>query len=159
MTRVHRYIATVRWTGNLGTGTTTYGAYSRNHDIAIAGKPVLHASSDAMFRGDPSRYTPEDMLVSSLSSCHMLWYLHLCADNKIVVTDYVDHALGIMEENADGSGQFSKVTLQPRVTVATQGMIERAISLHTQAHKLCFIARSVNFPVEHAAETVCLEDE
>jgi organic hydroperoxide reductase OsmC/OhrA len=89
----------------------------------------------------------------------MLWYLHLCADNKIVVTDYVDHALGIMEENADGSGQFCKVTLQPRVTVATQGMIERAISLHTQAHKLCFIARSVNFPVEHAAETVCLEDE
>jgi organic hydroperoxide reductase OsmC/OhrA len=97
MTRIHHYTATVRWTGNLGKGTVAYNAYSRNHDIDIAGKPVVHASADATFRGDPSRYTPEDMLVSSLSSCHMLWYLHLCASNKIVLTVFVDHAVGVME--------------------------------------------------------------
>lgn len=157
MTRAHHYTATVSWSGNLGKGTAAYNAYSRNHDITIAGKPVLGASSDTGFRGDPSRYTPEDLLVASLSGCHMLWYLHLCAANNIVVTEYVDHAVGVMEENADGSGEFRKVTLHPRVTVAAHAMIEQAARLHAEAHRLCFIARSVNFPVDHAAETICYE--
>lgn len=157
MTRVHHYTATVSWTGNLGKGTAGYNAYSRNHDITIDGKPVLSASSDAVFRGDPLRYTPEDLLISSLSGCHMLWYLHLCADSNVVVTEYVDHAVGILDENPDGSGQFRKVTLHPRVTVAKQDMIEQATALHAEAHRLCFIARSVNFLVDHAAEIVCYE--
>lgn len=154
MTRTHHYTATVAWKGNMGKGTAGYNAYSRNHDITIAGKPVLAASSDAVFRGDPSRYTPEDFLLSSLSGCHMLWYLHLCADSNIVVTEYVDHAVGILEENPDGSGQFTKVTLHPRVTVAARTMIGPARSLHGDAHRLCFIARSVNFAVEHVPEIV-----
>jgi len=63
----------VRWTGNQGSGTSAYRAYSRNHEISAAGKPVVPASSDPAFNGDPGRYNPEDLLVASLSGCHMLW--------------------------------------------------------------------------------------
>ncbi len=88
-------------------------------------------------------------MVASLSACHMLWYLHLCSANKIIVTDYVDDATGTMEENTDGSGQFSEVTLHPIVTIKNEDKVEKAIELHKEAHKLCFIARSVNFEVRH----------
>lgn len=158
MKRIHRYTASVEWKGNLGNGTLDYKSYSRNHNIALPGKPVIPASSDPSFRGDPSRYTPEDLLVSSLASCHMLWYLHLCAVNGVVVLDYQDSAEGEMSENADGSGEFIKVTLRPRVTVSKAAMFEKARSLHEEAHRLCFIARSVNFPVHHDPEAACYEE-
>ncbi len=148
----HRYLTTLRWTGNRGKGTADYRAYDRTHVIAIDGKADIMGSSDAAFRGDPAMHTPEDMLVASLSACHMLWYLHLCAVNGVVVTDYHDQATGVMEENADGSGQFTTVTLYPRVTVATPEMAERAHSLHQEANAKCFIARSVNFDVRHQVE-------
>src|SRR5690606_25003435 len=146
---------TVTWKGNLGNGTRDYKNYSRNHEVLMEGKPPLLCSSDPDFRGDPSRYSPEDLLVSSLSGCHMLWYLHLCAANNIVVTDYVDHATGEMSENDDGSGQFTKVTLRPRVTVADPAMVRSAKDLHAAANKMCFIARSVNFAVVHMPEVTC----
>lgn len=157
MTREHRYSASISWTGNLGKGTSQYAAYSRNHDISAEGKPTIHASSDAVFRGDPSKYSPEELLVSSLSGCHMLWYLHLCATHQVVVTDYSDHAMGVMHEHADGSGEFSSVTLRPRVTVSHHTMVEKAKSLHADAHRMCFVARSVNFPVHHIPEIRCYE--
>src|SRR5262245_29112414 len=114
----HTYEARIKWTGNDGEGTKTYRSYRRDHEIVANGKPVIPASSDPAFRGDAARYNPEDLLVASLSSCHMLWYLHLCAVNQVVVLDYEDVALGTMDENADGSGQFSRVVLRPVVTVA-----------------------------------------
>ncbi len=157
MNKQHHFTATVLWTGNLGNGTAEYKAYSRNHDISVDGKPTINASSETVFRGDPSRHTPEDLLVSSLSGCHMLWYLHLCATHHVVVTDYVDHAVGVMEENPDGSGQFTSVTLRPRVTVADHTMVEKARSLHADAHRMCFVARSVNFPLQHIPEIICYE--
>jgi organic hydroperoxide reductase OsmC/OhrA len=157
MGKLHRYTASLTWRGNLGKGTLDYKAYSRDHDISIEGKPVLHGSSDATFRGDPSKVTPEDLLVSSLSGCHMLWYLHLCAINGVVVTEYDDQAVGEMSENTDGSGQFTKVTLHPRVRVTEYSMIEKATSLHGDAHRMCFIARSVNFPLYHVPEINCYE--
>ncbi len=147
--KLHRYKTTVVWTGNLGKGTEDYKMYSRDHEIRSAGKPPVPASSDPSFRGDSARYSPEDLLVSSLSGCHMLWYLHLCAVNGVVVIDYVDEAIGEMRENADGSGEFNQVTLFPRVTVSEAAMIEKAQSLHVEANRMCFIARSVNFPVSH----------
>ncbi len=153
MVRTHSYKATVTWTGNAGEGTVDYKAYSRNHEILVPGKPVLQGSSDASFRGDLTRYTPEDLLVSSLSACHMLWYLHLCTINGVVVSRYVDNAEGEMAENGDGSGQFTLVTLRPEVTVSERSMVERAASLHSQANRMCFIARSVNFPVNHEPST------
>ncbi len=150
---IHTYHTQLHWTGNLGSGTSGYRAYSRDHEIQVDGKPMLPGSSDPAFRGDPSRYNPEDLLVSSLSACHMLWFLHLCADAGIVVTAYSDNATGTMTETADGSGRFSEVTLHPQVTVADAAMIERAQALHAAAHRMCFIANSCNFPVRH--EPVC----
>jgi len=147
MGKQHRYETTVRWTGNLGTGTTGYKDYGRNHEISGSGKPVIPGSSDPAFRGDAARYNPEELLVASLSTCHMLWYLHLCAVNKVVVLDYEDHAGGTMEEAADGGGRFLEVTLRPRITVTTGSDLETARRLHHEAHEKCFVANSVNFPV------------
>jgi organic hydroperoxide reductase OsmC/OhrA len=157
MAHLHHYKATTTWVGNRGQGTKEYKGYDRNHDIAIAGKELLKCSSDPAFRGDKSRQNPEDLLVASLSGCHMLWYLHLCCVNGVVVTDYVDEAVGVMEENQDGSGQFTEVTLWPRVTVTEKSMVEKAEALHHEANKLCFIARSVNFPVHHKPTTTVQE--
>src|SRR5262249_42541524 len=113
--RTHSYRAKIEWTGNTGLGTSDYRAYQRSHDITIEGKPVIRGSSDPAFRGDRARYNPEELLVASLSACHMLWYLHLCADNKITVTSYVDCAEGTMIETQDGGGRFTEVTLKPQV--------------------------------------------
>ena len=150
MAREHQYRVITTWTGNLGTGTSDYRAYSRNHEIKILGKRApLPGSADAAFRGDPARYTPEELLVASLSTCHMLWFLHLCADAGIVVTEYEDAASGTMAEHPDGSGEFTSVVLHPRAVITDRARIPDATSLHHRAHNLCFIARSVNFPVEH----------
>lgn len=146
----HEYKISLRWTGNHGTGTSDYRAYARSHEIAGPLKAsTLHGSSDAHFHGDTSKYNPEDLLVASLSACHMLSYLHLCAVNDVVVQAYQDEATGTMAENPDGSGQFTEVTLRPRVTIAGQSDAAKALGLHEDAGKLCFIARSVNFPVRH----------
>ena len=151
----HHYSTTVRWTGNTGSGTSDYRAYERSHEITAEGKPTIAGSSDPAFRGDAARYNPEELLVSSLSACHMLWYLHLCADAGVVVIDYSDEARGIMEETT-GGGRFSLVVLQPCVTVASPDMIEKAMQLHASAHTHCFIANSVNFEVRVEPEIVCL---
>lgn len=145
----HHYTVTIKWTGNTGTGTDSYRNYERSHDIIIENKPHIFCSSDPSFRGDKSRHTPEDLLVSSLSSCHMLWYLHLCSEAGIIVIDYIDNATGIMIETSNGGGQFIEVTLNPIVTVSQMNMIENANILHKKANELCFIANSVNFPVKH----------
>jgi organic hydroperoxide reductase OsmC/OhrA len=145
----HTYTATITWTGNQGTGTSEYKAYSREHIISAVGKKDIEGSSDPSFRGDKSRYSPEDLLLDSISACHMLWYLHLCSTNGVIVTAYEDNATGIMVEEKDGSGQFTEATLNPKVTVQHERMIEKANALHSEANKLCFIARSVKFPVHH----------
>jgi len=146
--RTHRYALHLTWTGNDGSGTSGYRAYRRDHELAASGKPTIAGSSDPQFRGDRQRWNPEELLVAALSACHQLWYLHLCADAGIVVSAYEDSPEGFMEESADGGGQFTRVVLRPQVTVATGSSAELAQSLHERAHALCFIARSVNFPVE-----------
>ncbi|HKQ23714.1 MAG TPA: OsmC family protein [Burkholderiales bacterium] len=145
--KIHTYQTTVRWTGNQGTGTSAYRAYSRNHEITAVGKQLVPASSDPAFHGDPNRYNPEELLVASLSSCHMLWYLHLCAVNKVVVVEYADKATGTMEETADGGGRFVEVILRPAITLTAQSDRDTARRLHDDAHEKCFVANSVNFPV------------
>jgi organic hydroperoxide reductase OsmC/OhrA len=152
--REHRYTTVVEWTGNTGSGTSSYRAYSRQHEISSPGqsKPQIPGSSDPGFRGDGARWNPEELLVASLSACHQLWYLHLCADAGLVITSYVDRAEGVMVEEADGSGCFRRVTLRPVVTFAAGTDLGRARELHHDAHRMCFIANSVNFPVEHEPE-------
>jgi organic hydroperoxide reductase OsmC/OhrA len=148
VSRRHEYRATISWTGNLGTGTSHYRAYSRNHEIRIDGKPSpIPGSSDPAFRGDPARYNPEELLVASLSACHMLWFLHLCADAGIVVTGYSDEAVGVMVTEAGGSGRFTEVVLRPRITITDAARSQEAAALNDRVHELCFIAASVNFPV------------
>jgi organic hydroperoxide reductase OsmC/OhrA len=147
MRRKHSYTVRVCWTGNRGTGTSGYRDYDRSHDIACHGKPVIGGSSDPVFRGDPIRWNPEELMVASLSACHQLWYLHLCADAGVVVEAYVDDAVGVMEELEDGSGQFVEVTLRPRARLAVGGDTGKAQALHHAAHAKCPMARSVNFPV------------
>jgi organic hydroperoxide reductase OsmC/OhrA len=147
--RRHEYVTSLKWTGNRGTGTSDYRAYGRDHEISGPLKSsALAGSSDAHFRGDSTRYNPEDLLVASLSACHMLSYLHLCAINGVVVTGYEDSATGVMAETGE-SGQFTEVTLRPRVTITPGSDAAKALELHEHAGQICFIARSVNFPVRH----------
>jgi organic hydroperoxide reductase OsmC/OhrA len=153
--RRHDYRVRVIWTGNEGSGTATHG-YSRAHQITAWGKSAIEGSSDPNFRGDPTRWNPEELLLASLSACHKLWYLGLCADSGIAVTSYEDAAEGCMVEEPNGAGQFVSVVLRPRVTVAAGSDEARAKALHRTAHRMCFIARSVNFPVEHRP-TIVLE--
>ncbi|MCJ8208710.1 OsmC family protein [Mucilaginibacter sp. RS28] len=145
----HHYTLTTTWTGNRGSGTSNYQAYDRSYLVSGDHEKQLLGSADPAFRGDATRYNPEEMLLASLSSCHMLWYLHLCAVAGVVVVDYRDEAKGQMEETADGGGQFTEVVLQPVVTVTDESMVGKAEELHRKANELCFIARSVNFPVKH----------
>ena len=153
MSKEHSYKARITWTGNTGKGTASYREYQRNHSIEIEGKPIILGSSDPGFRGDPSRHNPEEMLVASLSSCHMLWFLHLCSSHKIVVTEYQDDAEGYMIETEDGGGFFEEVILKPRVTITDPEMTDLCEELHEKANSLCFIASSVNFPVLHKPST------
>jgi len=149
--KTHRYATSLQWTAD-GEGTTNYRRYRRDFTIDSPGKAPIAGSSDPAFRGSPSRYNPEELLVASLSACHMLWYLHLCSTEGIVVLAYRDDAIGTMRENPDGSGEFQHVELHPVVTIVPGGDRVRALALHEQAHRLCFIARSVNFPVEIKGE-------
>jgi organic hydroperoxide reductase OsmC/OhrA len=145
--RTHTYSTALTWTGNLGEGTAGYKAYSRDHVVRAPGKPDLPGSSDPAFRGDARRYNPEELLVAAISSCHMLWYLHLCAEAGIVVLSYEDEASGTMVEDAAKGGYFTQATLYPKVTIARGSDAARARELHGPAHEKCFIANSINFPV------------
>jgi organic hydroperoxide reductase OsmC/OhrA len=153
MEHQHTYEVTVDWAGNRGLGTASYSAYARDHVIRAGEKTAILGSSDVAFRGDRSRYNPEELLVAALSACHMLSYLHLCAVNGIMVESYSDRAHGVMVTRPDGRGSFSAVTLRPRVTIV-RGSTERARALHDEAHHRCYIAGSVNFPVTHEATVV-----
>jgi organic hydroperoxide reductase OsmC/OhrA len=145
----HSYELTLTWTGNRGRGTAEFRGYARDHEVRAAGKPALLGSSDPSFRGDPTRWNPEELLVASLSQCHMLWYLHLAAVNGVVVTAYTDEPRGTMEEDSDGAGRFTSVVLRPHVSISAESQPDVATRLHDDAHAKCFIANSVNFPVRH----------
>jgi len=147
MPKSHHYDLTVTWTGNTGTGTSGYQAFERSHEVSVEGKHVIAGSADPAFRGALDRWTPEELLVASLSQCHMLWYLVLCAREGIVVTDYVDRPSGTIVETADGGGHFEAVSLRPHVIITAKDKVERATALHERAHALCWVANSVNFPV------------
>ncbi len=156
MSKEHKYQTQLTWTGNQGSGTQSYKTYERSYSVSINGKSDIQGSSDPNFRGDSSKHNPEEMLVMSLSSCHMLWYLHLCSVNSIVVEHYIDCAEGTMNENNDGSGQFKEVILSPDIVISS-GDLALAHSLHEKAHHMCFIARSVNFPV-HCKSIIKVKD-
>lgn len=147
--KTHNYQATIEWTGNLGTGTSNYKKYKRSHSIMVDGKAVIESSSDPSFLGDSSKHNPEELFLASISSCHMLWFLHLCSIEGIIVTAYVDKAIGTMIEENDGPGKFTEVILQPQVSILEERMATNLDSIHQKANSMCFIANSVNFRVKH----------
>lgn len=147
--RQHHYSTHLVWTGGVAK-TESFRNHVRAYEISAPGKPVIGGSSDPVFRGDATRWNPEELLVASLSACHKLWYMGLCAAAGIVVLAYEDPAEGTMvEEEAGGAGQFVQVTLRPRVLLAPGSDRQKAEQLHQTAHAKCFIARSMNFPVLH----------
>ncbi len=163
---LHNYTVTVSWTGNTGSGTSGYKDYSRAFELEAEGKHGIAGSSDSAFRGDDGRWNPEQLLVGSLSSCHKLWFLHLAAVAGVIVTAYVDNAEGIMRTTPGAeTGRFELVTLRPHVTITADSDADKLQSLHEDAHRRCFIANSVNFPVrceanfslEHSPETALAE--
>ncbi len=147
MSKNHIYTTVVKWTGNTGKGTETYLGYERTWDIAVPGKDIIHCSNDPLLGGDPAKMNPEDLLLSALSSCHMLWYLHLASSSKITVLSYTDTPEGNGENMPDGSGRFLSATLKPIITVKPESDLQKAAEIHNDIHKYCFIARSMNFPV------------
>ncbi|MBK9401853.1 MAG: OsmC family protein [Bacteroidetes bacterium] len=151
MSKEHSYQLTLKWTGNTGGGTSDYKSYERSHIIQSEQKVDIAASSDPAFRGDKTKHNPEEFLLASLSGCHMLWFLHLCADAGVIVIDYEDHPTGTMIELETGGGRFKEVTLHPVVTLQNKEFAGKLNALHQRAHELCFIANSVNFEVTHQA--------
>lgn len=148
-TKKHEYDITITWTGNHGTGTSTYNAYGREHEVNTPGASTILGSSDPAFRGDPTRWNPEQLQVAALSQCHMLWYLNLAAEAGVTVVAYEDNAHGVMTQDSTGAGQFESVTLRPRVTITADSDPDVAEQVHAKVPEVCFIARSVNFPVHH----------
>ncbi|TDD77048.1 OsmC family protein [Flavobacterium caseinilyticum] len=124
-------------------------AYTKSHSISIAGKAVLNVSAAKAFKGDPALYNPEDLLLSSVVSCHMMSYLYLCSQNGIDVVSYTDEAEAALEVLEDGSGRFTAIKLFPEVCISNKEKMEEALSLHKKANQLCFIANSCNFPILH----------
>ena len=147
--KTHNYNLTVNWTGNKGEGTNGYKSYERSYEVFVKGKEIINGSADPAFLGDVTKYNPEELLLASLSGCHMLWYLHLCAEAGVIVNSYTDAPKGTMTETENGGGRFDSVELYPTVIVLREDMVEAATQLHKKANELCFIANSVNFTVRH----------
>ncbi|MEM7069774.1 MAG: OsmC family protein [Pseudomonadota bacterium] len=154
MAKQHDFPSRIIWTGNRGTGTSAYKAYDRTWDLALDDKVVVQCSNDPLLGGDPSKYNPEDLLITALASCHMLWYLHLCSDAGVTVVSYEDNPIGVGESEPSGKGRFIEAVLKPKITITGDSDREKAVSIHDEIHQYCFIARSVNFPVRFEPEIV-----
>ncbi|VXB19813.1 MULTISPECIES: OsmC family protein [Chryseobacterium] len=148
----HQYKSKIKWTGNTGESTKNYRSYERSYIISVDGKAEIKGSSDPAFLGNPDLHNPEDLLLASVSSCHLLWYLHFCSVNKILILEYLDFAEGTMIESENGSGKFTEIILKPKILVTEKDMVEKAIELHQKANEYCFIANSLNFEVKHQPE-------
>lgn len=151
MSKQHDYTARIVWTGNRGEGTKTYRSYDRSWGIITPGKPIIHGSNDPLLGGDPALPNPEDLLLSSLSACHMLWYLHLASVAGITVLSYRDDPVGVGETSPNGAGRFLSATLKPHIVVRTGDDLAEAEAIHHRIHEFCFIARSLNFPISYEA--------
>lgn len=143
----HAYSSAIEWTGNRGTGTATYRGYDRTWQVVTPCKPIIACSNDPLLGGDPTLHNPEDMLISALASCHMLWFLHLASNAGVVVQSYVDAPEAIGETLPDGASRFLSAVLRPTIGLAPGMDRMVADAVHAEIHKVCFIARSVNFPV------------
>ncbi|UIR54999.1 OsmC family protein [Sphingobacterium sp. SRCM116780] len=157
MAKEHHYQQKLIWTGNMGKDTLSYQDYKRDFEIKLPSKATILGSSDPAFLGDPTRHNPEDLFLSAVSSCHMLWYLHFCAVSGILVERYEDQPIGILTEEKSGAGQFTKITLHPTVWIRGSEHVTLAKELHAKANSFCFIAKSINIPVDHLPVIIVVE--
>ncbi len=154
MTKTHEFTSEIVWTGDRGAGAAHYRGYDRTWRIVTAGQPAIECSNDPMLGGDPSKPNPEDLLLSSLAACHMLWYLHLASEAGIVVRGYEDAPLGVGETGSRGEGRFVRAVLRPAIRIERGADLTKAEALHEAVHAFCFIARSVNFPISYEARYI-----
>ena len=154
MSKTHEYEVQISWTGDRGEGTRRYKGYDRTWRIVTPGKIPIDCSNDPLLGGDPSKPNPEDLVLASLSACHMLWFLHLASNAGIVVRGYEDAPIGVGETGPRGEGRFVRAVLRPTITVERGVDLVKADALHHEVHDYCFIARSVNFPIEYEANYV-----
>jgi organic hydroperoxide reductase OsmC/OhrA len=124
----------------------------KTHSVSIENKEKLTVSAAKVFKGDDSKYNPEDLFLSALSSCHMMSYQYLCDKHQITLVAYTDETVGTLVVNADGSGSFTEITINPRVTILESDKLDLALRLHTEANRLCFIANSCSVPIQHKAK-------
>ncbi len=151
MVFMHRFKVDLEWSSKESNSLDKIGRTIKNHIVKIDGKEILNISAAKSFKGDATLYNPEDLLLSSLASCHMMSYLYCCSTHKIEILSYTDHAEALLEVSDDGAGRIVQVLLHPVVVIADPSQIDLALSLHTKANELCFIANSCNFPVVHQA--------
>jgi len=154
MAKQHEYSARIVWTGNAGEGTRRYRGYARTWDIATPGKPIVHCSNDPLLGGDPALPNPEDLMLATVSACHMLWYLHLACNAGIVIHNYTDEPVAVGETATNGAGRFLGATLRPRIEVEPGADLDKAAALHGEVYQYCFIARSINFPVAYEPDFI-----
>lgn len=152
----HQYHLELNWTGNLQEDNIKN---DRRYEVNIQGKPTIHGSADKPFHGDPEKYNPEDLLMASLSACHMMSFFYVCRKREIQILSYKDEAEGVLSLNPDGSGQFDKATLKQQVTVAGWPDDLSVDEVNKQASKLCFIKNSINFPVDYQCDSLDVRDD
>jgi organic hydroperoxide reductase OsmC/OhrA len=149
----HQYKLKIEWTGNNGNGTEKYDKYRRDFTIHFENKAPVFASADSIFRGDPSKLNPEEMLLSAISSCHMLWFLHECADHGIKLIEYTDTPEAVLEIVPGNGGRFTEATLTPEIVLESFDGKINILELYELAAKKCFIANSCNFPIKINSKT------
>ena len=147
----HLFKAKLNWNSYPKETVTASKRYSKTHQIIIEQKEILNISAAKAFKGDPNLYNPEDLLLSSVVSCHMMSYLYVCSQNGIDVLSYQDNAEATLEVSANGSGRFTEIRLYPKVIIKQFEKKEEALELHIKANELCFIANSCNFKIVHFA--------
>lgn len=150
----HTFHTTLKWPADPAQPKPPEAAFSRNSILGSPGHADIAGSSPPVFGGEAARYNPEELLTLSLSQCHMLTFLALAAKKQVGVLAYEDRATGRLGKGSTGRMQVVHVQLRPKVTVAKGTDLAAVNAMHTKAHEYCFVANSVNFPVENAPEAV-----
>ena len=161
----HRFVASLVWTGNRGTGSSAVRAYGREHVVSVPGKPDIHGSAARVFHGDLDRWNPEEMLIAALAQCHLLSYLYVAVQNGIVVESYEDSAEGTLVTTPDGGGHFREVVLRPVVTISAGDPAVAALvdveptDPHHRPPGCSYHARCLVGPLVHPERQVCVTTE
>ena len=143
MGRVHRYQASLHWTGSTGAG---WDAYDRGHTALAPPAEQEVGLTTGEKQGDQRLLNPEQLVVVAASSCQMLWFLHLAAKARIDVVRYEDEADADMPEDVEPV-RLTRITLRPRIEVAGDANEERVLRLVEKAHELCYVANSLRTEV------------